>query len=740
MGSGNAQFHGGRRFHAMDLDDDESCTITDETSAFSITDIELDTNGYATITWTSCSDHIYGVFSSTDLSNWVGITAMWGDDWSTSWTDTNTVAGNVTNQFYKVVRIPPDEGYNGDAIPSGWTVDNGLNPLDPNLDIEDPDNDFWSNLGEYQNGTNPTDSNSLAVYGFTLNSGTDVVSTTSLHIDLLPGLVADFIIVSEDIRFDSSVTNTFSTGFDYSLTNTNDGLHTLFLKLLKTDGTTSPMFGETVEVDRNPPTMSITSPTNGVTVSQRRLNIEGFAADASTTNAAVSDASRALLVTVNGDFVNDRDTNGLWWSAQDLAPGTNTFVAIAVDRAGLAVTNSIWLVYDSTLATNVPVFTVDITNTVTVGSNATSLAISGTIDDDNATIEIDVLDALDNTVTNATVSAAIHGTNWWAEIPVMTGNNLVFVSAANAGSAPATNSFTMIQSTNTFLEIDSPAADTEINATNVLVVGRASGNFNGAITINGITANTSLDADGNFTFSNSVPLNSVDANAIEVDATGADGSSATTRQTVYGYEVMAFQHTWPYQWQHLGGDCWYSNHYPDAHNDHGNGNEVLSWTAPSATYSDVGYDNTYGSLGALLDGESWSHTWTWNPDLLPTADTGQVQFHSYQDGKHLDAGNAGNEFTDCPYDHDCTVNCPDGPDCQCHDLLYCIGDTTDGCCIDSKEEEIDIETPTHETIFVKHWPTDEEQTVILHFKNFYYYRSRNRCDKNKVVGTTGLRL
>jgi hypothetical protein len=55
-----------------------SCTITDEAGPFSILGVQQDTNRWTTITWESCSDHIYGVFSIDDLqTNWIGRVSMW---------------------------------------------------------------------------------------------------------------------------------------------------------------------------------------------------------------------------------------------------------------------------------------------------------------------------------------------------------------------------------------------------------------------------------------------------------------------------------------------------------------------------------------------------------------------------------------------------------------------------------------------------------------------------------------
>lgn len=133
-----------------------SCVITNEAEPFKIVNIVRETNGGVTITWESCSDHIYGVFSAGDLTTntlWIGQAAMWGGDGTTSWTDSTTTG--VTNRFYKVVRMPPDGDFDGDGMPNGWEVDHGLNPLDMSDASGNPDSDCFNNLSEYQNATDP---------------------------------------------------------------------------------------------------------------------------------------------------------------------------------------------------------------------------------------------------------------------------------------------------------------------------------------------------------------------------------------------------------------------------------------------------------------------------------------------------------------------------------------------------------------------------------------------------------
>lgn len=706
-----------------------SCVITNEAEPFTILSITQDTNGWTTVTWESCSDHIYGVLSTDELTTntlWFGRVGMWGGDGTTSWTDSTT--SGVTNRFFKVVRMLPDGDFDGDGMPNAWEVDHGLNPTDPadaSYDIDgdgltnlqeyqqgtdpnnaDSDNDFWLDGAEFFGGTVATNAASHPMFSFTINGGADVVTNTHLSVGLASGLIADYVIVAEDIRFANSVTNEFSLNFSYTLQNTADGLHTLFLKLMKLDGTTSTPFGRTVELDTVGPSLSIAAPTNGAVIATRRINIEGVGADAGT-NAPALDASRYLLVAVNGDSANDRDTNGVWWAgAYDLTPGTNTFIAVATDRAGFTASNSVFVVYDPTLATNVPVFSVDVTNAVVVvGSNTTSFALTGAIDDDNASVKIDVLDALDNTITNATVSAAIHGTNWWADVPMLPGSNIVVITAQNTGSLPATNSFLAVQDTNVFLEILSPAPYATANATNVLVVGVASANLGNMITINGQNAFTSVGANGTV-FSNYVPINSADGNPIEVRA-----GSVVARQIVYGYEVIEFHQHEPMPAEHMSSDCWFARHYPTDHYYRLEYAVDSDWSAPAADVTHHAYGNWYSYSGQVL--EPTDSTWyvPWDPlSVRAGEDWGWYRMERFQTGQNLDGGYI--SFHECQVATNCVFDNPP----------YFEGQDTSGCCIEEAHEAMSFDDrPQTRLTFIKHSPVDEEQTVILHFHDLSWW-------------------
>lgn len=66
------------------------------------------------------------------------------------------------------------------------------------------------------------------------------------------------------------------------------------------------------------------------------------------------------------------------------------------------------------------------------------------------------------------------------------------------------------------------------------------------------------------------------------------------------------------------------------------------------------------------------------------------------------------------------------------------------CCINTVEVTTDREQCEHAISFIKHWPTDEEQTVILHVEQFYFwgpqaYSWRGQdVTRVKLWGETGL--
>ncbi|HUJ71296.1 MAG TPA: hypothetical protein VLZ30_03575, partial [Verrucomicrobiae bacterium] len=100
--------------------DGDPCSITNDAQPFSVVDISQDTDFYTTVSFESCTNWLYGVLSTDELTTntiWQTRAYMWGLVSTTSWTDVSTT--NIDQRFYKVVRMPaPNEWYGPFA---SWT-------------------------------------------------------------------------------------------------------------------------------------------------------------------------------------------------------------------------------------------------------------------------------------------------------------------------------------------------------------------------------------------------------------------------------------------------------------------------------------------------------------------------------------------------------------------------------------------------------------------------------------------
>ncbi|MGA2138024.1 MAG: hypothetical protein ABSH14_04100 [Verrucomicrobiia bacterium] len=131
------------RFTLMSEDDDpfgdiDPCNITNIFQPFSFTSIQQDTSRNTILAWQACTNFIYGVFSTDELSTntfWTWRAYLFGQPNSLTWTDTTTSATNVVNRFYRAVRKLPV------AIAAGGAHTLALRP----------DNSLWS-WGRNQHG------------------------------------------------------------------------------------------------------------------------------------------------------------------------------------------------------------------------------------------------------------------------------------------------------------------------------------------------------------------------------------------------------------------------------------------------------------------------------------------------------------------------------------------------------------------------------------------------------------
>ena len=143
-----------------------------------------------------------------------------------------------------------------------------------------------------------------------------------------------FFVDGVSIGTDTDGSDGWSTSWD--TTGTTDGGHTLTATATDGVGLTAESAGVNVTVDNTPPTVSITSPADGTTVS----GITEVTADASDGTGEVAHVE----FLVNGNSIGtDTDSSDGWsvsWDTTTVENGSHSLTAVATDAAGNAATSS----------------------------------------------------------------------------------------------------------------------------------------------------------------------------------------------------------------------------------------------------------------------------------------------------------------------------------------------------------------------------------------------------------------
>ena len=343
----------------------------------------------------------------------------------------------------------------------------------------DADGDFWLDDAELAAGTDPHNPDSHPPFKLTINDGTHLSTSDVLRLTLPAGLTADsmVLIVYPD---GVAVTSQFANVLAYTVTNTADGYYSVTLKLLKGSNGCSQVFLAGVELERQRPIIAFSLPATNVVTGRRRWTLRGTALQPAT----VLDEPQ---ITVNGNFVNDH-AHGQWWSGwHDLHPGPNLFVAVARNRAGMSATSTVTITYEPSFATLPPTLTVDAPQEFVIGKTTGGINLWGVVDDEDVRVEVVVTDDGEPEAVPVVQPAAVHGTNWWAAVPLPFRANNVVV-AARRDNAPTVKRLLRIRrDPNIVLEITRPVpgtgADVEgaINNATFEVEGVASPNLGTAI-------------------------------------------------------------------------------------------------------------------------------------------------------------------------------------------------------------------------------------------------------------------
>lgn len=141
------------------------------------------------------------------------------------------------------------------------------------------------------------------------------------------------ITIDSGSKVTTGITKTAITGgyqCSYAIpTALSDGSHTIKFDASDNDGNAATQKSVTFKVDTVPPTLSITSPTDGLVTNKAALTVTGTTNDATSSPVTLTvklNSGSAESVTVNDD--------GSFSKSITLAEGTNTIVITATDGAG----------------------------------------------------------------------------------------------------------------------------------------------------------------------------------------------------------------------------------------------------------------------------------------------------------------------------------------------------------------------------------------------------------------------
>lgn len=201
-------------------------------------------------------------------------------------------------------------------------------------------------------GAYVTNSKQPIVFTVVDESGGSGVNISSLVIKL-DGTKVTSGIVSTAIANGYSVTYTPATAM-------SDGSHTITVDCSDNDGNAASTKTTTFKVDTIPPSLNVSSPTDGLLTNNSTCVVSG------TTNDITSSP---VTLTVNGATVTVA-SNGTWSKTVTLVEGSNTITVIAKDVAGRTTT----VKRTVTLDTSVPVI-----GNITISPNPATAGATMTI-------------------------------------------------------------------------------------------------------------------------------------------------------------------------------------------------------------------------------------------------------------------------------------------------------------------------------------------------------------------------
>lgn len=151
-----------------------------------------------------------------------------------------------------------------------------------------------------------------------------------------PATIGITIDSGSKVTGDAITKKAITGGYECTYTPTSalsDGSHTIKIDASDNDGNAATQKSVTFKVDTVPPTLSVTSPADGLVTNQAALTVKGTTNDATSSPVKVTiklNSGTAESVTVGSD--------GSFSKALTLAAGTNTITVVATDSAGKTTT------------------------------------------------------------------------------------------------------------------------------------------------------------------------------------------------------------------------------------------------------------------------------------------------------------------------------------------------------------------------------------------------------------------
>jgi len=405
----------------------------------------------------------------------------------------------LTNlEEYQLGTDPTNPDTDGDGLPDGWEWMH-FGSFAPD-DQSDYDGDGASDLAEYLAGTDP---NTIA---FRLVVTNNFVSTTvpTVQVAISGGQPFAQAVLVDNTNFAEATWSSYlSTNVEINL-GTTEGWREVWIGLRGRQPTSEQTWQRKwLKLDLTPPALVFTSPA-GDTVSQPMLQLQGYCAEALSRLAC--DLSNASGVFTNQmilvlDQHYDRTARGFTTNTfqafdLELTNGLNTLTVQAVDLAGnTATTNLSFTLVSDTNAPGVQLYWPQAGTRL----SGDSFTWRGWVDDFTATLTAAIVDG-GGTTNERNVLVERDGHFWAEELPLGAGTNWLTLTAVDAWDNVAVTNIMVVKSDLT-LTID-PVASEQLHEPTVTVNGGLGGGGY-TVRVNGVKATD--NGDGTWTADN-VPL------------------------------------------------------------------------------------------------------------------------------------------------------------------------------------------------------------------------------------------